>query len=52
MFLLSSTLCNTISRIHRRGAGTVSLREMGEMKEQCLLYPQEGTAHCIMGGRL
>ena len=37
---------------NRRGAGTVSLKGMGEMKEQCLLYPQKGTAHCILGGRL
>ena len=28
--------------------GTVSLKGMGEMKEQCLLYPQESTAHCIL----
>ena len=34
------------------GAGTVSLKGMGEMKEQCFLYPQKGTAHCILGGRL
>ena len=33
-------------------SGTCHRRKCGEMKEQCLLYPQKGTAHCILGGRL
>ena len=53
-FLLSSSLCNTISNFTHKSTSFLDcvIEGMGEMKEQCLLYPQKGTAHRILGGTL